>query len=364
MNVRPKLIVNLDAIVRNWQLLAGRFCGAECGAVVKADAYGLGMQAVSGALAKAGCHTFFVASFDEAMLLRGYLPDARIVIFHGVAEGEALACVNHRLIPALADHAQIARWQEVAANHKHAASLLHIDTGMARLGLQMDDFFALLDKTPELLQKTRAAAIMSHFACAPTAAHPLNASQRDMVQKLAARCGDLPISLCNSGGIFLDDSYHFDLARPGCALYGIRPSEDIPNPMHQVAQWRAPILQIRTLNAEQSVGYGATQTLPKNSKILTIASGYADGYLRGLSHKALGYIANHKVPLVGRVTMDMLCFDVSNIPDQDLEDAQYLALIDDEDGIRVDDLADAANTIGYEIFTRIGARVIREYQTA
>lgn len=362
MDFRPKLIVNLAAIVANWRLLKDRFTGEECGAVVKADAYGLGALPVAKALSGAGCHTFFVATFDEAMELRTALPDVRIVIFHGVAEGETLACVNNRLIPALASRAQIARWQEVAKNHPHAASILHVDTGMARLGLQPDDFFALISEQPDLLPSIRAAAVMSHLACAPDAGHKLNQQQRDMMQQIAAHAPGIPISLCNSGGIFLDASHHFNLARPGCALYGITPVETGKNPMQQVASWQAPILQIRKLETVQSVGYGATQTLPKGSKIITVASGYADGYLRALTGKAAAYLDGYILPLAGRVTMDMLSFDASSVPDDILKTATYLELLGDKNGIRVDDLANQANTIGYEILTRIGNRVVREYQ--
>ncbi len=355
----PILNVDLAAITANWRLLAERFYGKETGAVVKADAYGLGATEVSGALEKAGCHTFFVATLAEAISLRHSLPDVRIVVFHGVQEGEEFAFINHRLIPALASAGQISRWLPGAKDHPHAASMLHMDTGMARLGLQPDDFFATI--TPDTLRDLRCAAIMSHLACAPEVSHALNNTQLGLMQRVREKFPEMPISLCNSGGVFLPADYHFDLARPGCSLYGIRPQDSAKNPMQHVASWHAPIIQIRTLEAAQSVGYGATQTLPAGAKIATVASGYADGYLRSLSGKAYGYIGEHRAPLVGRVTMDMLCFDVSHVPDALLNQARTIEILGDRDSIRVDDLADSAGTIGYEILTRIGPRVTRRY---
>jgi alanine racemase len=374
MTFGPTLHVDLAAITANWKLLSTRFSGRETGAVVKANAYGLGAVEVSRALEKAGCHTFFVATLAEALELRAALPDVRIVVFHGVQVGEEFAFINHRIIPALASAEQISRWLPVARDHVHAASMLHIDTGMARLGLQYGHA-GLVPASPAsspslgdpslrqddalLLKNLRCGAIMSHLACAPEPTHSLNKTQLIAMQHMRSNFPEIPISLCNSGGIFLADDFHFDLARPGCSLYGIRPQDAQKNPMAHVATWRAPMLQIRTLNVAQSVGYGATQTLPAGAKIATVASGYADGYLRALSGKAVGYLDDFRVPLVGRVTMDMLCFDVSAVPEAALKTATRIELLGDRDGIRVDDLADAAGTIGYEILTRIGTRVMR-----
>lgn len=232
---------------------------------------------------------------------------------------------------------------------------------------------------------------MSHLACAPEADHPLNEQQLTRFNAARMHAPGIPASLCNSGGIFLPKEFHFHLARPGCSLYGIAPqspaaegavrSESEPrsggglgvitpsesntacsaNPMHHVATWNAPILMTRVLEQEQTVGYGATVTLPKGTRIATVASGYADGYTRHLSGNGLGYIGEHKVALLGRVTMDMLCFDVSNVPESLLAEGATITLLGDLDGIRVDDLANAAGTIGYEILTRIGPRVKRIY---
>jgi alanine racemase len=357
----PTLTIHLPAIVANWQWLRGQFTGNECAAVVKADAYGLGMLPVATALADAGCHTFFVATAEEALALRTALPDVRILVFHGVAEGEEFAFAAHRIIPVLNSPEQLARWKPIASQHVHAVSALHIDTGMGRLGLQPNEFTALMKKNNQTLEECRVGLLMSHLACAPEVSHPLNAQQLELFHAATQLAPTIPASLCNSGGIMLGRDFHFHLARPGCSLYGIAPQANLPNPMQQVATWRAPILQIRTLDAPQTIGYGATATAEKGTRIATIASGYADGYLRYLSNKGVGYIGEHRVSLIGRVTMDMLCFDVSHIPATELEAATHITLLGDADGIRVDDLAAAADTIGYEILTRIGARVKRVY---
>lgn len=358
--LHPTLTISLAAITANWRFLRDRFGGNECSAVVKADAYGLGAIPVANALADAGCDTFCVATLEEGLALRAALPDVRILVFHGVQPGEEFAFAAHRLVPVLNSAAQIARWKPVAAEHPHAVSALHVDTGMARMGLQPEEFHALLEGDPSILRACRVGLVMSHFACAPEAEHPQNTAQLSAFQAITARTPGIPASLCNSGGIFLPAEYHFHLARPGCALYGIAP-HTAANPMQHVVQWDAPILMTRTLASAQTVGYGASQTLPAGTRIATVASGYADGYLRQLSHRACGYVGEIRVPLVGRVTMDMLCFDVTHVPEALIGEGAPLTLLGDRDGIRVDDLARASETIGYEILTRIGTRVKRVY---
>ncbi len=401
MFITPTLTVSLPAIVGNWQTLHAQFTGDECAAVVKADAYGLGMLPVAQALALAGCHTFFVATLEEAIALRSSLPDVRILVFHGVGRGEEFAFAAHRLIPVLSSLQQIERWKPVAAEHVHAVSALHIDTAMARMGLQPEEFTRLIAQEPTALEACRVGLLMSHLACAPEAEHTLNARQLALFNHARALAPSIPASLCNSGGIFLPRDYHFNLARPGCSLYGIAPqSHPLPlrgragvgaseaqpvgasearaeiynaphltsprrgegkNPMQQVATWQAPILTVRTIEQEQTVGYGATATAAKGTRIATVASGYADGYARHLSGKGVGYLGDHRVPLIGRVTMDMLCFDVTHVPESAAHEGASITLLGNRDGIRVDDVAAAAETIGYEILTRIGSRVKRVF---
>ncbi len=343
-------------------MLATHFKGQECAAVVKADAYGLGALPIAQALEAAGCHTFFVATLPEAIALRNTLPDVRILVLHGVGQGEEFAFTAHRLIPVLNSEAQLARWIPVARDHIHAVSALHLDTAMGRMGLEPEAFTALLARTPTVLAEARVSLLMSHLACASEPQHPSNAAQLALFQTVCQQAPGIPASLCNSSGIFLPRDYHFHLARPGCALYGIQPNPQKPDArLAHVATWHAPILMTRTLTRTQAVGYGATQTLPQGTRIATVASGYADGYLRLLSGRAVGYVGSHRVPLVGRVTMDMLCFDVSDVPEPLLTEGAPLTLLGDQDGIRVDDLADATETIGYEILSRIGPRVHRLY---
>lgn len=356
----PTLTIDTSAIVANWKTLRDRFTGRETAAVVKADAYGLGMEPVATALANEGCDTFFVATLDEAIALRAVLPDVRILVLHGVQLGEEFALRQHRLIPVLNSVQQLARWQPVAREFPHAVSALHIDTGMARMGLQPLELEALLQADAACLRDGRVGLLMSHLACAPDATHPLNAAQQSFFRQACTFAPEIPASLCNSGGIYLDASYHFDLARPGCSLYGIAPQNSGRNPMQQVATWNAPMLMLRTLEREQTVGYGATQILPKGSKVATVATGYADGFLRQ-GQRAVAYIGEYRVSLVGTVTMDMLCFDVTDVPDHLLVEGAPFYLLGDKEGIRVDDVAAAAGTIGYEILTRIGSRVRREY---
>lgn len=358
----PTLSISLPAIVANWQWLRGKFTGNECAAVVKADAYGLGMVPVATALANAGCDTFFVATAEESLALRAALPDVRILVFHGVQEGEEFAFAAHRIIPVLNSLEQLARWKPIASQHVQAVSALHIDTGMGRLGLQPSEFTTLMNKDSKILEACRVGLLISHLACAPETSHALNAQQLQLFQTATQLAPNIPASLCNSGGILLGRDFHFHLARPGCSLYGIAPQADVSNPMQQVATWRAPILQLRTLDASQTIGYGATATAAKGKRIATIASGYADGYLRYLSNKGTGYVGEYRVKLIGRVTMDMLCFDVSHVPQAALDAATHITLLGDADGIRVDDVAAAAATIGYEILTSIGTRVKRVYE--
>lgn len=361
MFVSPTLTVSLSAIVANWQRLRTQFAGEECAAVVKADAYGLGAIEVSQALEKAGCNTFFVATLEEAIALREALPDVRILVFHGVLKGEEFAFAAHELIPVLNSREQIARWKPVAAEHVHAVSALHIDTAMARMGLQPKDFASLIAQDRGVLEACRVGLIMSHFADSPHAASALNAQQLTRFNAALMHAPNIPASLCNSGGIYLPKDYHFHLARPGCSLYGIAPQADVANPMQQVAEWNAPILMTRVLEADQTVGYGATVMAKAGTRIATIASGYADGYLRHLSNKGVGYLGEHRVNLIGRVTMDMLCFDVTNVPEALVHEGAAITLLGDRDGIRVDEVANAAGTIGYEVLTRIGPRVKRVY---
>lgn len=350
----PTLEIDLARLKANYAQLKSRLNGNECAAVVKANAYGLGVEAVAKALQQAGCQRFFVATLAEGITLRTAVPDARIAVFQGVGEGEEMAFINHHLIPVLNSPPQIARWQAVAIQAEGRESILHVDTGMARLGLTLSELDAL---APDTDRKCQFSLLMSHLACASEPDHPLNEIQLDRFIMASTRFPELPTSLCNSGGIFLGEAWHDDLARPGCALYGIHPCPEAT--MLPVVRLSAPIVQIRTLDETQSVGYGATQILPKGARLATVAIGYADGLHRALSHKLSGIIQETKVPLVGRVTMDLLTFDVSALSEGQLANATRIELMNDTQ--TVNDIAAQAGTIGYEVLTSIGARVRRVY---
>lgn len=357
----PRLHISLDKLVENYRLLASKFTGPECAAVVKANAYGLGVEAIAPALAAAGCQTFFVATLEEGIALRQILPDRKIAVFHGVGAGEALAFVNHRLIPVLNSIEQMERWREVAKDHRDSLSILHVDTAMARLGLTQTEWMRVA-QSPQWIEECQISLLMSHLACASEPEHPANRQQLDLFLHAKQVLPDLPISLANSSGIFLGKDWHGDLARPGCSLYGITPHTSHPNPMKNIVELSAPIIQIRTLDRDQTIGYGGTCERKKGARLATVALGYADGLSRLLSNRLQAYVGRYKVPLVGRVSMDMMIFDVSDIPEGQLQQVGRVVVIDDRQ--QVDDIAQLADTIGYEVFTRLGRRIKRSYSGA
>lgn len=358
--MRARLLVDLAAIVANWQQLAR--CGrpAETAAVVKADAYGLGMAQVAPALARAGCRTFFVARLEEGIGLRARLPEARIFVLDGVGPGEAETFRAERLVPVLNHVGQIDRWREEARRAgEPLEAALHVDTGMTRLGLLPEDALALAAAD---LEGIRLVLLMSHMACADEPEHPLNQQQLQLFRALRARFAEVPASLAASSSIFLGSDFHFDLLRPGVALYGVNPTPHAPNPMRPVVELRAPVLQLYELREPRSVGYGATRRLQPGTRVATVAAGYADGILRAASNQATARFDGYELPLIGRVSMDLICVDVSAVPAGRLSEGSELALISGPDG--VDRLAAAAGTIGYELLTRLGSRLERVYLPA
>lgn len=348
MRPSPVLTIDLAAVAANYRLLAQRFTGPECASVVKADAYGLGVDRVAPALAKAGCRTFFVATLEEGVKLRSILPEAHIFVFHGPYPGEEADYPAHRLLPVINSLPQYERWRNTGAPFA-----LHVDTGMNRLGLSLLELQGLSGPAPALL--------MSHLACGNEPDHPLTSLQLERFLAAAQKFPGVPASLCNSSGIFLPESYHFSLARPGCALYGINPASG-ENPMHGVAKLTAPILQLRTLEKDEPVGYGATCILPRGSRVATVQLGYADGLLRSLSNHGFATISGIRTAFAGRVSMDMVMLDVSHVPESSLTTATEVEFLGAS--IPVDAMAEAAGTIGYEVFTRLGSRVSREYLPA
>lgn len=352
----PVAEIDLSRLCENYRSLRARFTGQECAAVVKANAYGLGVEAVARALAAAGCQTFFVASLAEGIELRAVLPDRKIAVFHGVGAGEALAFVNHRLVPVLNSPLQLSRWLEVSKDQADRPSILHVDTAMARLGLTPTEFAKV---TPEQIDQAQVSLLMTHLACSSDPEDAQNHEQLERFVEMSSRFPHLPTSMANSGGILLGEAWHDDLARPGCALYGVNPGDRDPVPVKPVVRLSAPVIQLRQLDRAQKVGYGGTQSLPAGATLATVAIGYADGVFRHFSHRLSGYVAGHPVPLVGRVTMDMLTFDLSNLPASLIQEDMRIEIMNEQQ--TVNDLAAIAETIGYEVLTSIGKRVERRY---
>ena len=356
------LTIDLAAIAGNWRLLRDRAAPAACAAVVKADAYGLGIAAVAPALADAGCTLFFVATLDEGLRLRALLPQADIAVLGGLLPGTAAIFRRDRLMPVLNDLGQVADWRAgIAETGRGAPAILHIDTGMNRLGLDPRDS-ARLAANPVLLDGIELAYVMTHMACADVPAHPLNAVQLSRFQTALAGLPGVRGSLAASSAIFLGRDHHFDLVRPGAALYGVNPVPDRSNPMRQTVRLEARVLQVRHVDRGEGVGYGASRVCDRPSTIATVAAGYADGYLRALSDRAVARIAGHEVPMIGRVSMDLLTFDITGLPEGLVRPGGFLELLGAD--YTPDDAARDAGTIGYEILTALGARYVRRYAGA
>ena len=369
------LTIDLAAIVANWRLLASRAAPAECAAVVKADAYGLGMAQVAPALAAAGCRVFFVATLDEGIALRRLLQGAAeeagamlpapampaaIFVLNGAPRGCESELLQYGLMPVRNDLDDIFAWGTLAAVLEATLpACVHVDTGMSRLGLSPAEV-VILSGEPERLDGTGVVLVMSHLACADEPSHALNRRQLDAFRGARAQLPAAPGSLAASSGIFLGAAWACELVRPGAALYGVAPVPGENNPMRSVVTLTARILQVREIDRDTPVGYGATFRAPAHVTIATAAVGYADGYLRALGNRGAGFIGSQRVPLVGRVSMDLTTFDVTGVPLA--VPGAKIELIGPQLG--VDDVAAAAGTSGYEILTSLGDRYARTYVPA
>ncbi|HEX5049993.1 MAG TPA: alanine racemase [Gammaproteobacteria bacterium] len=347
------LVIDLGAIARNYRHLRDHSAPAECAAVVKADAYGLGVERVAPRLAREGCTKFFVATLAEAEQLRGLVPDASIYVFDGVAGGEAEALAAARAIPVLNSLEQIERWGA------RGPAVLHVDTGMTRLGLGTAEVRQLAAE-PARLHGLQIDYILTHLACADEPGHPLNRSQLARFDHLRAQLPPAPTSIGNSAAIFIDEFHRGDLVRPGIALYGGNPFLDRANPMAPVVTLTGRILQIRAVDEGLTVGYGATYGVAPPTRLAVVGVGYADGYPRILGNRGAAAIAGRHVPVVGRVSMDLLTVEVSNVPPAESRAGDWVELIGTEIGL--DKVAAAADTISYEILTGLGNRLHREYR--
>ncbi len=352
------LEIDLAGIAANWRLLAQRVEPSGCAAVVKADGYGLGAPQVAPALAAAGCRRFFVATIDEAIALRRVLPtSAEIAVLNGLLPGCADDFIEFGLVPVLNDPGQIADWRAAGARH----AILHLDTGMGRLGLTVREFDRLAEELRQS-EPIRWHALISHLACSDEPQHPLNEIQLERFSAVRKSLPQLPASLAASSGIFLGPEFHFDFVRPGAALYGVNPRPGGPNPMHQIVWLKGRILQIREVDRGQTVGYGATHVMDAPGRLATVAVGYADGWLRSVSQRGSGRVGGRRVPLLGRVSMDLVVFDVSGVDPAFARPGGFIELLHEDYG--VDAAAADAGTIGYEILTALGRRYHRVYRGA
>ena len=358
------LTIDLAAVAANWQALARQLITVECAAVVKANAYGLGLKPVVAALAKAGCKTFFVADVAEARIVRAKAKQATIYVLHGFTQESAESFLELAARPVINSMTELAEWDAfVAARAWQGGAALNVDTGMNRLGVSPDEAAALAPRVQT--QNHGITLLLSHLACADSPDHPLNAKQQQLFRELRALYSGIPASLANSSGIFLGDAAYFDLARPGAALYGINPTPGRPNPMKGVVELAGRIVQIRAVAREQTLGYGATWTARRNSRIAVVALGYANGLLRAGSASdghpgGAAIVAGKRCPIVGRISMDLLMLDVTDLPDGAARRGEFATLIGGELGI--DEVATAAGTIGYEILTRLGLCCHRNYR--
>ncbi|MDE2008208.1 MAG: alanine racemase [Rhodospirillales bacterium] len=354
------LTVDLGAVVANWRALGARHPSGPAAGVVKADAYGLGAAAVAPALAAAGCRHFFVALPAEAIALRPRLPSAMIAVLGGLFPGTEAAFLAHDLTPVLNTLAEIDAWAGAArAVGRALSAILHVDTGMSRLGLDPASLAALA-ADPARLGGIDLRYVMTHLIASEIAADPHNAAQAAHFAQACAALPPAPRSLANSSAIFLGPGFGSDLARPGAALYGINPLPGEANPMRAAVRLSARVLAVRAIGAGESVGYNATFTATRPTRIATAAIGYADGWRRSLSNRGAAVFDGARLPLVGRVSMDLTTFDATAHPG--LVAGDWLDLIGP--GQSVDDVADAAGTNGYEVLTGLGPRIARAYLPA
>jgi alanine racemase len=350
-----RLTIDLAAILANWRALSQRAVGATA-AVVKANAYGCGIEHVVPALARAGCETFFVAHLSEGIRARAAAPSATIYVLNGLPPKSAQVYARERLRPVLGSAMEIAEWRE-AFPSLDAPAALHVDTGMNRLGLRPEE----LGDLPAVF---RPALLMTHFVASEIPADAANACQLALFARVRALLPGVPASISNSSGLFLDGVRAFGeaLARPGYALYGGNPTPGRPNPMRDVVRLEAHIVQVRDVPAGSSVGYNSTWIAPAQRRIATASLGYADGYLRSGSSTnerpgGRALVNGVLCPIVGRVSMDLITLDVTAVPRVERGDVAVIL----GDGLTVDTVADDLNTNGYEVLTSLGPRYVRRY---
>lgn len=362
------LRIDLAAIQSNWLKLQNMGAGIGVAGVIKANAYGLGADKVGNALYSVGCREFFLASIDEALAARTFLPsDSIIYVLGGIRAGDEHLLIESNLTPVLCSLSAINSWARAnIALGSNASSAIKINTGMTRFGLDVWEVESLCSEE-SLLRAINPVLVLSHLACADEPEHPLNSLQQKSfstcVKLMRLMLPKLRFSLANSSGIFLGAEWHFDLLRPGAALYGINPVPNSFNPMLPVVRLSLPIVQVRKLDASAAVGYGSSVTLPAGARITVVAGGYADGLHRTLGLQPEGYLNGKLVRAVGRMSMDSTMFDISSL---DLPNDQLIGQQIDviNPRLSLEYMSKKNASLGYEILTSLGGgRYRREYLT-
>lgn len=363
-SARAVMEIDLSALQANWRLLAHKAAPAQCAAVVKADAYGLGAARCASAMIDAGCETFFVATLDEALALRDLTANATIYVLDGLLPGTCDTFIFHDLRPVLSSLPEVSEWVAACVDAERLLpAAIQVDTGMARLGLTPDDVAWLADERG-MLVPFRPSLVISHLAAADDAGDDVTREQEARFREMAARLRARSLSLANSAGTLWWDDLAFHLVRPGIALYGGQTHAG-PNPLANVVRYFARILQVRTIPAGARIGYGGKFVAARPSRIATLASGYADGYPRAAVDDVSGrgpgvFIAGQAAPVVGRVSMDMITVDVTDLAEDAAQRGGWAQLIGPP---ALDEIAAAAGTIDYEILTHLGRRAHRIYRT-
>ncbi|MBY0292568.1 MAG: alanine racemase [Alphaproteobacteria bacterium] len=357
------LVIDLKAVAHNYRTLRSLTKeGTICAAVLKANAYGLGIKEVASCLYQEGCRHFFLAHLSEAIELQHVLKhDSFIYVLNGLRKGDEEVYAYYNLIPVLSDISQIQAWNTFSKNKQQCLkAAIHFDTGLMRTGLTPQDMksLGLAD-----FSHTEIVCVMSHLACTYQYSHPMNKAQQIAFDALRKHFPFALASLANSGRVFFGPEYHYDLTRVGLALTGCRSA--IPQGTYclkPAIKAYAQILQINEISRGQSVGYDATFIASRASRIATVGVGYADGYLRSLSNRGAIYFNGYTLPVVGRVSMDLITIDITEVPPDQVRIGDWIELFGDH--IRIDALAEKAETISWELLTRLGSRFERFYLTA
>jgi len=357
-----RLTVRLGAVTGNFRIAQKLAAPAAVAAVVKADAYGTGLDPVGRTLAKAGCDSFFVARLEEGMALRPLAPNARIFVLDGAQPDMVPALITNNLTPVLNSIGEIAAWSAVARQTRtQLDAVVHVDTGMNRLGLPANELSLLAAEQARRLEGLRVVLWMSHLACSDDPHNRMNRTQLERFRTALAMLPQAPASLSASGGIMLGKEYLFDMVRPGLGLYGGNPQPSAANPFAPVVRLTSRILQVHRAAKGETVGYGATFRTKRPSLLGVAGLGYADGILRSLSNHGAVAVSGARAPVVGRVSMDLVTFDLTDVPG-DVAPGADVELIGDT--ISLEEIAAAASTISYEILTSLSRRARRSYEEA